>query len=440
MKQIPIYKLHSRVTVIFLVIAIVSTISYLTSMVVIVNKLETTMLATLVGHEVSELAVELSIDPKAQMPDTASVKAYLLSREHLRPIPDYLRGLKPDVYNKILVGESTYQVAIIDLNDDRMFVSFDTTGMSRYRSIILTMLIVGGIISTFVLAVSGFWLFRKFLLPVSNLAHEVSNIDPEDRKIRIEDKYRNNEVGVIAQSIDLFMARLDEFVEREQSFTAVVSHELRTPVSVIITATDLLEVKGVTEEQQVVIKRIRESTTYMHDVIEALLFFARDTRKLVEKTMPQISLHTTFLKIMENYEKLASEKKLVLLFKRKAMLDVRMSESHIEIILGNLIRNAIVNTDEGEVKVTLFKNGFSVRDTGRGIESDEIELIVQRSHQSMDSSGFGLGLYLVENLCDIYGLKLEVVSTVGYGSDFVVYFPEEMLEQISEREICVPGC
>ena len=218
------------------------------------------------------------------------------------------------------------------------------------------------------------------MLPVSNLAHEVSNIDPEDRKIRIEDKYRDYEVGLIAQSIDLFLARLDKFVEREQSFTAAVSHELRTPVSVIITATDLLEVKGVTEEQQEVINRIKESTTYMHDVIEALLFFARDTRKLVEKTMPQVSLHKIFLRIMTNYEELASEKKLDLLFKRKARLDVRMSESHIEIILGNLIRNAIANTDEGGVKVTLFENGFSVKDTGRGIESDEIELIVKRNH------------------------------------------------------------
>ena len=148
MKQIPNYKLHSRVTMIFLVIAIVSTITYLTSMVVIVNKLETTMLATLVGHEVGELVVELSLDPEANMPDTASVKAYLLSREHLKPIPDYLRGLKPDVYNKILVGENTYQAAIIDLNDDRMFLSFDTTGISRYRLIILIMLVGGGFIST----------------------------------------------------------------------------------------------------------------------------------------------------------------------------------------------------------------------------------------------------------------------------------------------------
>jgi signal transduction histidine kinase len=127
-------------------------------------------------------------------------------------------------------------------------------------------------------------------------------------------------------------------------------------------------------------------------------------------------------------------KKLDLLYSRKARLKIRMSESHLEIILANLIRNAIANTDAGEVKVTLFENGFSVKDTGRGIESEEIELIVKRSHSSHDSLGFGLGLYLVENLCDIYGFKLEVESTVGSGSDFLVYFPENVLENVSAGE------
>jgi signal transduction histidine kinase len=362
------------------------------------------------------------------MPDTATVKAYLRSREQIKPIPDYLRGLKPDVYNKILIGENTFQVAIIDLNDDRMYLSFDTTGISRYQSIIRIMLIGGGLISTFVLVISGFWLFRKFLLPVSDLAHELSSIDPRDRNIRIEKKFHGYEIGLIAQSVDQFLARLDDFVEREESFTSAVSHELRTPVSVIITATDLLEVKGVTEEQQDVINRIKDSTTYMRNVIEALLFFARDTRMLVEKTLPTINLHEVFLRILTSFKELASENNLDLLFRSKARVNVRMADSHLEIILGNLVRNAIANTDTGEVEVTLFENKFSVKDTGRGIESDEIELIVKRNHHGPNSSGFGLGLYLVENLCDIYGLKLEVESTVGKGSEFVIHIPENMIE------------
>jgi signal transduction histidine kinase len=307
-KQNPNYKLHSRVTISLLVIAIISSITYLTVVAVVLDKLENAMLATLLGHELEELVVDLWQDPEAVMPDTASVKAYLLSREHLKPIPDYLGNLSSDVYHKMPVGEKIYQVAIVDFNDDRLYLSFDVTTISKNRSILLMLLIGGGLITTIVLIVSGFWLFRKFLLPVSDLAHEVSSIDPNDRQVRIEDKYRDYEVGLIAGSIDLFLDRLDDFVEREQSFTAAVSHELRTPVAVVATAIDLLELKGVTAEQQDIINRIKESTTYMASVIEALLFFARGTRKIVEKTLPEIGLHNVFLKVLKNIEELASEK------------------------------------------------------------------------------------------------------------------------------------
>ena len=84
--------------------------------------------------------------------------------------------------------------------------------------------------------------------------------------------------------------------------------------------------------------------------------------------------------------------------------------------LGNLIRNAIDNTDAGKIEVTLFGNGFLVKDTGTGIESNEIEYIVKRHHHSPNSSGFGPGLYLVQSICDSYMLNLDIKSTVGEGS------------------------
>ena len=425
--QIFNYTLHGRLTASLLVIAIISMVSYMASMVVIIEKLEESMMATLVGHELDELVTGMAEDPETPMPKTASVNAYLMSREHLEPIPKYLRELSPNFYKEILVGENTYQAAIFDLNDDRIYVSFRTTAISKYRSILLMMFIGGGLIAILVLVGSGFWLFRKFLLPVSELADEVSKISPTERSTRFEKKYRGYEVGLIAKSMDQFMDRLDDYIEREQSFTAAASHELRTPVAVIATATDLLELEGITDEQQRVVNRIKDSTRYMKNVIESLLFFVRNTQDAVEKTLTELDLKETFLHILKKYEEQASENNLVLLFKSKTKTKVRISENHLEIILGNLIRNAIANTDAGEVKVTLFENGFSVKDTGHGINADEIELITKRNYHSPDSSGSGLGLYLVKNVCNNYALTLDIKSIVGEGSEFFVIFPRDMI-------------
>jgi signal transduction histidine kinase len=421
------YRLHSHVSMIFLLIAIVSLGAYLFFIIVTVNKMEDAMLGTLMGHEADELVTELALNPEAKMPRTASVNAYLRSRARLDPIPDFIGTLAPNVYNEIPIGENTYQALVLDLNDDRLYVVFDTTGISQHRRILLFMLAGGGLISTIVLVISGIWLFRQFFLPVSRLAEEVASLNPSDRKVPIEAKFRRYEVGLIAQAIDEFMARLDDYVEREQSFTAAISHELRTPISVITTSTDLLELKGIADEQKGAVDRIKSSTSYMAKVIETLLFFARNTLDTVEKTIPVINPNEIFLDILKQYKEQASKKKLVLLYKKKSSIKVRMSENHLEIILGNLIRNAIDNTDKGEIKVTLFDNGFSVEDTGGGIEADEINLIVKLSYHSADSRGCGLGLYLVTNICNIYGLTLEIESAVGKGSEFKVIFPESII-------------
>jgi signal transduction histidine kinase len=421
------YRLHSHVSMIFLIVAIASLVAYLLFIVVVVNKMEDAMLGTLIGHEADELLTELALDPEAKMPRTASVNAYLRSRSRLDPIPDYLGTLQPNVYNEIPVGENTYQALILDINDDRLYLAFDTTGISQHRSTLLFLLAGGGLISTIVLVISGIWLFRQFFLPVSRLAEEVANLNPSDRKVPIQAKFRHYEVGLIAQAIDEFMGRLDEYVEREQSFTAAISHELRTPISVIVTATDLLELKGIADKQKGAFDRIKSSTSYMSKVIETLLFFARNTLDTVEKTVPVINPNEIFLNILKQYEEQASKKKLVLLYKKKSSIKVRMSENHLEIVLGNLIRNAIDHTDNGEIKVTLFDNGFSVEDTGAGIEADEINLIVKLSYHSADSRGCGLGLYLVTNICNIYGLRLEIESEVGDGSKFSIIFPEDII-------------
>ena len=429
------YKLHSRVTMIFLIIAIVSTITYVSIIFIVLEKQEEAMVATMVGHELDELIGDLSNDPDTKLPKTASVNAFLLSRNDIKPVPEYLRALEPNLYSSIHIGDMIYHAAIMDYESDRLYVQFDVTGASKYQSILFMLLIGGGLFSAVVLIISGFWLSRKFLLPVSQLAEEVSGFSPDDLSLRIEKKYHDFEVGLIAQSFDQFLERISDYVEREQSFAASVSHELRTPVAVIGTSIDLLELKGINENQKAAFGRIKDSTDYMAKVIESLLFFARGTHDAVEKTMPEVKLDEVFQRVVDQYQQQANEKGLELSLIIESRSAVRMSESHIEIILGNLIRNAITNTQQGSVSVVLHEDSFLVADTGQGIKPEELDSIVKRNYHSADSMGCGLGLYLVKNICNIYGLKLNIESTVGIGSKFSIYFDDTILT--SKREYLV---
>ncbi len=421
------YKLHSRIARKMLFFAALSSILYSVFVVILVNRLEVLMVNTLLGHEVSEMVVELQHDPNIRMPKSASIQAYRLSEENTIPIPQYLKELDYDTYVKVKSEDRSYHATVVDLFNDRIYISFDTTDINKTLALLETILIGGGFIFVILMFVSWFWLTRKFVVPVSMLAEEVATLDPNVRNIRIEEAYKDYEVGIIAQSFDQFLIRMDEFVEREQSFSAAISHELRTPVSVIATALDLLELDGVTEQQQEVINRIRSSTSYMHKMIESLLFFARNSGEKYEPSLIEISLREVFEETLTQYKDQARIKKLDLSLDVEFDTKVRIEENHIQIILGNLIQNAINNTTVGTIKVVLKQDGFCVIDTGHGIGSNEIDLVVECCYHGPDSNGCGLGLYLVMKVCKIHGLDLKIDSQLGQGSSFCVIFPQHLV-------------
>jgi signal transduction histidine kinase len=423
------YKLHSRIARKMLFLAVLSTIAYSVFVVMLVNRLELLMVTTLLGHEASEMVVELQHNPDIPMPRSASIQAYRLSEDNTIPIPQYLKKLDYDGYVKVEHQDRSHHATVVDLLDDRIYISFDTTDINKTLALLQAILIGGGFIFVILIFASWFWLTKKFVVPVSTLAEEVASLDPNVRNIRIEEGYKDYEVGIIAQSFDQFLIRMDEFVEREQSFSAAISHELRTPVSVIATALDLLELDGVTEQQQGVINRIRFSTNYMQKMIESLLFFARNSDEKLAISLKKISLKEVFEETLTQYKDQASIKKLDLLLEVEFDTKIRMVENHIQIILGNLIQNAINNTTVGSIQVVLKQDGFCVIDTGHGIGSNETDLVVERCYHGPDSDGCGLGLYLVMKVCKVHGLDLKIDSQLGQGSSFCVTFPRQLIVQ-----------
>ncbi len=112
--------------------------------------------------------------------------------------------------------------------------------------------------------------------PVTELASDVSRLDPSRRNERLGKRFSNREVGVIAAAFDDYMERLDRVLEREQAFTEDASHELRTPLAIIASAAELLlEEPELSAPGRERILRIRRASTQMQSLIEALLFLAR---------------------------------------------------------------------------------------------------------------------------------------------------------------------
>ena len=107
----------------------------------------------------------------------------------------------------------------------------------------------------------------------------------------------------------------------------------------------------------------------------------------------------------------------------------------------NLLTNAVKYTESGHVYLTIdcekersnAKLTISVSDTGIGIEESQVNNLFNKfsrldSVKDSDISGTGLGLAITKSLVDMLDGKIEVESTYGKGSTFIVYLHQRIVD------------
>ena len=223
----------------------------------------------------------------------------------------------------------------------------------------------------------------------------------------------------------------------KEEFMATMSHELRTPLNVIIGYTDL-QVDGafgdLSPDHLDTLNRMREQALQLLDLIQATLDVGRLERGLMTVDLREISVQEvvkqTFAAIPRSWRKPGVD-----LFWRvdPAVPDIRSDRGKLQVILRNLVHNALKFTEAGQVmvSVTADPNGGSihlvVQDSGVGIAEQDLDVIFEMFRQSSDRNpaiaGVGLGLHIVKRLVGLLGGKIDVRSAPGRGATFCVHLP-----------------
>jgi signal transduction histidine kinase len=99
---------------------------------------------------------------------------------------------------------------------------------------------------------------------------------------------------------------------------------------------------------------------------------------------------------------------------------VRGSPVMVACVVNNLLLNAMHFTQQGSIEVILSPDTLTVRDTGLGIPPEDLSRIFERRYRGAESRGLGLGLYLVNRICDRLGWAIETQSRAGQGTTFKI--------------------
>jgi len=234
--------------------------------------------------------------------------------------------------------------------------------------------------------------------------------------------YAADEVGELAVAFDATLGRLRDALTRERLFTSDVSHELRTPLMVLASSCELLlENPALADRARGQVQRIARACEDMRDLVQTFLMLARAQRDDSGRAQPA-SLGKVADDLVMQWRGPIEKKGLELLFIRGEPLDVHYNGTFLHAVMGNLLRNALHYTDEGFIRLILNPTGFTVEDSGVGIPEAQREAMFQPFVRGPEKrgDGLGLGLSLVQRICEDQGWRVALTPVEPHGCRFTV--------------------
>ena len=249
-------------------------------------------------------------------------------------------------------------------------------------------------------------------------------------------------LGAVVNLVDITNMKIIDRMKSE--FVAKVSHELRSPLATI--HEQLVHVLGemVKESSSVdqnILMRAKEKTHGLISLIGDLLDVSRIEAGMVTQEPKQVRVEKLLSDIIDFLGSRAADKDqtLILDLPEEPIPALTADPLALESIFGNLITNALNYTQSGgEIRVKVELAGLSIQvsviDNGFGIEARHLPKIFERFYRVKDENtrfitGTGLGLPIVKGLVDSLGGFIDVESTPGSGSVFMVTLP---LKQTTE--------
>ena len=334
------------------------------------------------------------------------------------PLPVNLASLELGLHDDMALNGVNSVVLIEQLDGKPVAMALNLTEFEGVEGIITATVAAGTVIVILILGLVVMWRLGLVIQPLATLAKQIEELKPAepDQKV-VLDTDASTELVVIADAFNDYLRRNQSFVEREHAFIAISSHELRTPIAVIAGASELVlgqpDVPSAARNQ---VARIHRTARKVEQLISLLLTLAKDPSRLADSS-DRVALGRLLPEIVEDHRHLTRDKHLTLVLDAMPSCDVVAPLTIVQAAIGNLLRNAIENSDRGEIRISLQADATVViEDPGHGMSPEEISEIYARLARGGGRDGGGIGLELISRLCEHLGWTLAFSSVPGRGT------------------------
>jgi len=285
----------------------------------------------------------------------------------------------------------------------------------RKAFVIRTAIAVG-----FVILIFSFVLSRYFIRPIQNLVSYTKVIkDKSQTETNIENlKSRNDELGLLAKSLDDMTIELQKRVAHAENFSTDLVHEIRNPLASLKSASEILQDTNNSEQRLKLLNILSHDVLRIERLITDYSQMLKDEVALSKEKMKKINIEPIIQSVVEDYNNIQKVKKNIKINYENNGNEkyvINGIENRIEQIIANLLDNSISFCKEGENIFVNISNTVDQKilvkivDDGQGFKEKDTSKIFKRFYSNRpDKFGehSGLGLNIVKNLVDLHDGKI----------------------------------
>ena len=164
------------------------------------------------------------------------------------------------------------------------------------------------------------------------------------------------------------------------------------------------------------VARAHRTAREVEELVSLLLVLAKEPRRLARMS-DRVALDEVIPGIVDNHRYLSRDKALTIATGPLPRCEIVAPLTIVQAAIGNLLRNAIENSDRGEIRVSLSPDAVvTIEDPGHGMTPEEISRVYAQVARGGGRVGGGIGLDLLGRLCEHLGWKLDLRSAPGKGT------------------------